>query len=62
MTKNNAAKAVWKALAFQYKPLEARFLKDLKTAKLDNVLKQYKEGGFAVQIQMLDKYASFLGL
>lgn len=61
-TKNDEGKVLFKMLACQYKPLEKRFLKDMTEAKQEEVIAKYKNGSYLLKIQILDRFANFLGL
>ena len=56
----NAGKAMFKALAFQYKPLEKQFR--LLCKGRPDLIEKYDKADYYVKIQMLDRTAQHLGL
>lgn len=57
----DAAKRVFNILGFQYKPLEARFIRDLEATGNQKAVEEYKALSYSQKITVLDKMAALLG-
>jgi hypothetical protein len=62
MNNKNKGKQLFDALGFQYKPLERQFINFLIENKQNEIIRKYKKLNYIKKIQILDNYASFLGL
>ncbi len=60
--KKFAADTLWKALSFQYEPLETQLRQMLTNLKEYEFLKKYNDSTKLDKIRILDNFASKLGL
>jgi hypothetical protein len=58
----DAGKTVFNMLAFQYKPLEKRFIAMCMRDNRLDIVEKYDNASYIVKIAVLDKYAGSLGL
>lgn len=59
--KKDSAQIMFNMLAFQYKPLEKKFLDLCEKMKNEELKEDYKKASYAKKIVTLDKFAKLLG-